>query len=445
MIATLEYFGAFVLVLGILIFVHELGHFLAAKRYGIGVPVFSLGFGPRLVGLRRGGTDYRVSLIPLGGYVRMAGDEADDHRTGAAHEFLSKSRWQRFVVYVAGAAFNIVLAILVVALLFRVWGKEEAPAATVHPTVVEVLAGSPAEAAGVRAGDKVLTVAGRDMRDPRTEAEEILLKPETVQEVELEREGSRVTVSMATGADPRYRLGFPGWLLRQDSPGTPGIAFVAAGSPAEKAGLARGDRILGIDEVMNPGEVRLRAMVAASPGREIVLHLDRAGERKDVALVPRDESGVGRIGVVFRTEGPVRRMGLGEAFVESLRFNGETARALFLALRSIGSRLFRGEIGAVRAFSGPIEIAEMSRRSLEDVQGFLQFLAILSLNLGIFNLLPIPVLDGGHILLLTVEGILRKDLSMRIKERVLQVGFVFLILLFGAVMFFDVVKRWFPS
>ena len=445
MIATIEYLGAFILVLGILIFVHELGHFLAAKRYGIGVPVFSLGFGPRLFGFKRGGTDYRVALIPLGGYVRMAGDEADENRSGGPDEFLSRSRWQRFVVFVAGATFNIVLAVLVVTLLFRVWGKEEAPAATVPPTVVEVMEGSTAAAAGVQPGDQVIAIADRDMREPRTEAEEVLLQPDTEKTVLLEREGQRVTVSMNTGSDPRYHLGFPGWLLRSDSPGTPGISFVAAGSPAERAGLKRGDKIEGIDEVMDPGEVRLRAMVAASPGQEIVLHVDRGGERLDVKLVPRDESGVGRIGVVFRTEGPVRTMGLGEAFVESLRFNGETARALFLALRSIGSRLFRGEIGAVRAFSGPIEIAEMSRRSLEDVQAFLQFLAILSLNLGIFNLLPIPVLDGGHILILGVEGALRKDLSQKIKERVLQAGFVFLILLFSAVMFFDVVKRYFPS
>jgi regulator of sigma E protease len=435
----------FILLIGVLIFVHELGHFLAAKRYGIGVPVFSLGFGPRLFGFKRGGTDYRVALIPLGGYVRMAGDEADENRSGAPDEFLSRSRWQRFVVFVAGATFNIVLAVVVVALLFRVWGKEEPPAAEVPPTVVEVMAGSTAAEAGVEPGDQVIAVSGRDMRDPRTEAEEILLQPDTEKTVVLERDGRRIEVAMSTGSDPRYHLGFPGWLLRSDSPGTPGISYVASGSPAQKAGLQRGDKILGIDQVMDPGEVRLRAMVAASPGQEIVLHVERGGQRLDIPLVPRDESGVGRIGVVFRTSGPVRNMGLGEAFVESLRFNGETARALFLALRSIGTRLFRGEIGAVRAFSGPIEIAEMSRRSLEDPQAFLQFLAILSLNLGIFNLLPIPVLDGGHILILLVEGVLRKDLSQKIKERVLQAGFVFLILLFGAVMFFDVVKRYFPS
>lgn len=445
MIAFLEYFGAFVLVLGIVVFVHELGHFLAAKAFRIGVPVFSLGFGRRLFGFERGGTDYRVSMIPLGGYVRMAGDEADEERTGAADEFLSKPRWQRFVVFIAGVVFNLLLAVVVIAAVFRIWGKEEPPAATVPPTVVEVVAGSPAEEAGVARGDRVVSVGGRDMRDPRTEVEEILLAPDVEKDVVLERDGERIEVAMRIGKDPRYRLGFPGWLLRQDIPGALAIDFVEPRSAAEVGGLRKGDRIVGLDDFENPGEVKVRALIKQSPEQPMVFRVERDGERLELTVVPRDEGGHGKIGVLFKNEGTVRRLGLGGAFVESVRFNVETTRSLFLALRSIFGRLFRFDVGAVRAFSGPLEIAEMSRRSLEDMRTFLQFVGILSLNLGIFNLLPIPVLDGGHLMILSVEGVIRRDLSQRIKERVMQVGFVFLILLFGAVIFFDFAKRWFPS
>ena len=163
---VLQFIVAFILVLAPLVFFHELGHFLAAKLFRIGVPVFSLGFGPRLFGFRRAETDYRVSLIPLGGYVRLTGDEADEHRVGAPEEFLSRPKWQRFVVFVAGATFNIALAFLAMWFYFGYYGKVEVPA----PAVQSVAPGSEAERAGVGVGDVLLAVDGRDvytMQDAR--------------------------------------------------------------------------------------------------------------------------------------------------------------------------------------------------------------------------------------------------------------------------------------
>ncbi len=158
---TLQAILAFILVLAPLVFIHELGHFLAAKLMRIGVPVFSLGFGPRLFGFRRAETDYRLSLVPLGGYVRLAGDEADEHRSGAPEEFLSRPKWQRFVVFVAGAAFNLVLAFAAMWLLFGLFGKEEVPD---YPVVWSFEAGSAAERAGLQRGDRILEIEGRDLK-----------------------------------------------------------------------------------------------------------------------------------------------------------------------------------------------------------------------------------------------------------------------------------------
>jgi len=432
---------SFILVLGILVFVHEFGHFLAAKLFRIGVPVFSLGFGPRLGGFRRKETDYRVSLVPLGGYVRMAGDEADENRTGGPGEFLSKPRWQRFVVFVAGATFNIVLAVLAAWLMFGIYGKDEVAIPSAFPTVAEVLPGSTAEAAGVRVGDKVVSIAGRDARDPQTQVEEIVMSPDTVKSVVVDRGTERLTLSVGTGQDPKYHMGFPGWRLLQESPGAPTISAVLGGSPAERAGLERGDKVLGIDDRSPIGEIELRTLLAASPGQQVVLKVDREGKVLDLPVTPRDESGKGRIGVEFRMGGLVHRdLGPGEALSASLDLNWTVTKNVFLTLK----KLLRGEI-SVRAFSGPIEIARVSREAVRGFESFLGFMSLISLQLGILNLLPIPVLDGGHILILTLEGVLRRDLSDRVKERVMQAGFVFLLAFFGVVIFYDVVKTWFSS
>ncbi len=433
--------GSLILVLGPLVFVHEFGHFIVAKAFRIGVPVFSLGFGPRLFGFRRGGTEYRVSAVPLGGYVRLAGDEADEARTGAPEELLSKPRWQRFLVFVAGAAFNIVTAILVAMLMFRVYGKDEVAIPTQYPTVAEVEAGSTAERAGLRVRDRLVSIAGRDARDPQTQVEEVVMSPDRDVPVVVERDGARLTVTMNTGKDPRYHMGYPGWRLLQESPGGPFIEAVLGGSPAEKAGFRRGDRVVGIEDRLGLGELEIRAILMESPGKQVVLKIARDGKTLDVPVTPRDEGGKGKIGVEFRMAGLVHRdLGTGEAFLASLELNGRVTRDVFLTLR----KLVRGEIG-VRAFSGPIEIARVSREAVRGIEPFLGFMALISLQLGILNLLPIPVLDGGHILLLAVEGLIRRDLSEKVKERVMQAGFVFLVGFFGIVIFYDVVKTWFSN
>ncbi len=439
MIGFVETTAAFVLVLGVVIFVHEFGHFIVAKALGIGVTVFSFGIGPRLFGWTLAGCDLRVSAIPLGGFVRLAGDEDDAGRTGAPHEFLSRPRWQRFLVYLAGGTFNVVLAVVAAWLMFWIYGKEELPLPDRYPVVAEVVEGSPAEAAGIRRGDRVLTIAGRDARDPVTPFEEIMMSPGTRKPVEIEREGARLTLTLETGRDPRYHLGSPGWLLLQDVPEPPVVDQVFEGTPAHAAGLQPGDRVTGIDDREPISEVELRALLEASPGRQVALRVERGGARLEIPVRPRDEGGRGKIGVAFRTAGLVHRdLGFLAAGVESVQLNLEVTRSVFMTLR----KLVRGEI-SVRAFSGPIEIARVSRQMVRGFQSFLGFVAFLSLQLGVLNLMPIPVLDGGHILILATEGVFRRDLSEKLKERVIQAGLVFLLGFFAVVIYFDVIKTWF--
>jgi regulator of sigma E protease len=434
MLSFLQTFGSFVLVLGILVFIHEFGHFLMAKFLGIGVRVFSIGFGPRIAGFRRGGTDYRVAALPLGGYVRLAGDESDEHRSGAPDEFLTRSRWQRFLVYVAGPVFNIMLALVLTWAVLWAYG-EAAPGD--RPVVVAVYPGTGAEAAGILPGDRILEIEGRDTIDLQVVFEEILMSPESTRTVLIQRDGRERTIQLDTGADDRYHMGFPGWELRTSGSGEPiRIGTVIPGTPADLAGLAAGDMIVGAEDQEPIGEVALRALLSLSPGRPVTLHVEREGNRFPLTLTPREEDGKGKIGVTLYTLIPKQPLGAGAAVTAAVRVNIERSSTLFFVLK----KLFSGQL-SIRAFSGPLEIAQFSRFAVRSgLETFLTFLAFISLQLGILNLLPVPILDGGHILILTVESIMGRDLSEQVKERAMQAGMVLLLAFFGAVLTFDVIK-----
>jgi regulator of sigma E protease len=427
---------AFVLVLAPLVFIHELGHFLAAKAFRIGVPVFSLGFGPRLWGFRRAETDYRLSLVPLGGYVRLAGDEADEERTGAPEEFLSRPKYQRFIVFVAGATFNIILAFLAFWLFFGVYGKE----VVAYPVVQVVLEDSQAAQAGVQVGDTVIEVNGKDLvaEDANQVLSlDLLLSPNQEREIVLERLGERLTTTIFTGEDPKFKMGIPGWRLGV-SDEIPTILLVTPGSPADQAGIRADDVIVaagGLDEI---GQLELRQMIQQAPDIAIDMMVERAGERISLTVTPRaNDEGKGLIGVQFVPFEPPRlSLSVGQAAAESLRQNIVLSKTLFVVLK----RLVTREV-SVRSMSGPIGIAQVARSAL--IQGprvFLYLVAFFSLQLGILNLLPIPVLDGGHILILLIEGTIRRDLPEIVKERVMQAGFVFLLAFMGLIVVLDFVK-----
>jgi regulator of sigma E protease len=432
---------AFLLVLGPLVFVHELGHFLAAKILRIGVPIFSLGFGPRLFGFRRGGTDYRFSAIPLGGYVRLAGDEADENRRGLPEEFLSRPKWQRFVVFVAGATFNVLLAFVASWLLFSVYGVDEVANPDSYPTVRSVLAASPAERGGIARGDTLLEIAGRDVRGVEAYSEaynlEIALAPKTTKTIVVERDGGRMTFQIEIEADPVYGHGTePGWGLSWGGDETPVIAGVSPGGRAEGAGIAVGDRVLGVDGRRPVTEIELRAVIESSPERELSLVIERENRELTVAVTPGAEEGKGRIGVLLGLPSVHKDLSLWAAGGVALRENLANSLMLFHVLKRMVTR----EV-PLRSVSGPIGIAQVARNALsESPRHFIWLLGFFSLQLGILNLLPIPVLDGGHIMILGIEGIIRRDLPDRLKERVMQVGFVFLLAFMSVVIYLDILK-----
>jgi regulator of sigma E protease len=431
---------AFILVLAPLVFIHEFGHFLAAKGFRIGVPVFSLGFGPRLFGFRRAETDYRVSAVPLGGYVRLAGDEADEMRTGAPEEFLSRPKWQRFVVFVAGAVFNILLAFVVFWIYFGVYGKQEVPEE--YPTVYAVEDGSTSQAAGIRAGDRILAIGGDDVRNAErfldTYLMQVKLKPQSTVELTVETDGVARTVRLDTGEDPTDGSGEPGLRFAWERNAQAMIQSVQPGDPAAKAGLQAGDRIVAAGDRDPISQLGLQLLLKTSANREVPLEVERDGELLEIVVVPRYREGSGGwVGIAFAPQQSARvPLGIGEAAAESLAANVALSKTLFVILK----RLVTGEV-STKTLSGPIGIAGVARQALfAGPETFLYLLGFFSLQLGILNLMPIPVLDGGHILILGVESVIRRDLPERWKERVIQAGFIFLLGFMGLIIFQDVWK-----
>ncbi len=434
MTLSIENLLAFLFVLGVLIFVHEFGHYAVAKLFGIRVEVFSLGFGPRLFGWRRGGTDYRISAFPVGGYVKLAGETPEEGGSGAPDEFLSRPRYQRFLVLVMGATLNVLLAIGVWWVLYQA-GMEE-PAFYQQAAVVGgVEPESPAAQAGLRAGDRILSIDGVEVRAWKQLHTEVTLSPGQQRLLEIERGGERVQLHIRLSSRTRYQLGYAGI---QPAFGVV-VREVTPGQPAAAAGLLPGDEILelGGEPVYSSDQVSERVRPRA--GQSLRLLLLRGGERleREVQVAQTPEGG--RMGVALGVPMRVQRYPPVQAMRESLVTAWESSGLMFRTLR----KLFTGDLSP-RTMSGPIDIYKFTGNAWE--QGSVPFFALMaaiSLQLGLINLFPIPVLDGGHILVLLIEASMGRDLSLRLKERVMQAGFVFLVLVMGMVIYFDVVKNWF--
>ncbi len=443
---------AFVMIFGLLVFLHELGHFVVAKWAGIHVQVFSLGFGPRLFGWRGPQTDYRVSLVPLGGYVKMLGEETEmelvadprdptDAETpvGAADAFSAKPRWQRLLVMVAGGVMNIVLAVIIVTAM-NMAGRQEAAFLGQPPRLAGLVEDSPAERAGLRRGDRILAVEGVQVPDWEVLQQQVLFNPGRTLTFRIEREGAQMDLPVEVTLPPedapqaRYRIGYIG--LREPAYDVR-IWRVMPGSAAEAAGLAAGDILVSVDgeEILTKEDVA--RLIEVRAGQETKIAVRREGEPLTLTATPGEREGKGLLGVDTGPEVVERELGPWEALTASVRQNVERAGLFFVVV----GKLLTGGL-SVRAISGPVDIFIFSGEALR--QGwypYLDLMALFSLQLGILNLLPIPFLDGGHIAILLIEGILRRDLSMRLKERLLQLGFVALILLMGVVLYSDIAKN----
>jgi regulator of sigma E protease len=422
---------AFVFALGVIIFVHELGHLLVAKAFKVRAKVFSLGFGRRLWGFEHGGTDYRIALVPLGGYVQLGGEEPGEV-TDDPHEFLNRPRWQRVLVYAAGPAMNVVLAILLVAGVYMV--GVEVPAPPNLPAVIgTVLPGMPGEAAGLAPGDRIIEVAGRQVSDWDEVRFEIITAPG--RELSLRyRRGEEVHATVLVPEKiERYEMGDAGIFPEM----LPRIAGLVAGDPAAAAGLEIGDEVRKVDGRSIGGRLDFVSYLAERAGQPIEIEVLRRGASTVITVVPREREGRGWIGVQLAA-GAFQRFGPVEALVESVRFNADITVQTFVVL----GRIFTGRMAAKTALAGPIEIAAMSGAAVRS--GFvnlLHLMGLISISIAILNLLPVPVLDGGQILILVIESLRRRDLSLKVKERINQVGFVMIVMLMVAVLYFDLVKN----
>ena len=427
---------AVVVVLGVMILVHEWGHFVAAKWFGVRVDVFSIGFGKRLWGWRRGDTDYRVSILPLGGYVKMAGENPGEPRTGDPGEFLAKPRWQRFIIALMGPAMNIVLAIVLLTGLYMV--KFQKPAYQERPAEIgHVEEGSAAEKAGLRPGDLIVRLG--ELENPTWETVEIeaISSPAQPLEVTARRDGDFFTTTITPEVDPRYRIGIAGW-----GPYLPAIVKrVEPGYPAEKVGLLPEDRVVAVNGQPLKFWPRLPDLVQESEGEPLELMIQRQGHTLPVRVAPVFGPVPGgkqmwRIGIELKNDLIERRLSFPAALSQSLTVNKKFTLLIFDLLGKILERKM-----SPRTLEGPIGIARLSGEAARrGIPQLINLMAAISLNLGILNLFPIPILDGGVILLLAVEGLLRRDLSLAVKERMVQVGFLFLMLIAAFVIYSDIVK-----
>lgn len=422
---------AFIFALGVIIFVHELGHLLVAKAFKVRAKVFSLGFGRRIWGFEHGGTDYRIALVPLGGYVQLGGEEPDEV-TDDPYEFLNRPRWQRVLVYAAGPAMNVALAILLVAGVYMV--GVEVPAPPNLPAVIgTVVPGMPGEAAGLAPGDRIVELAGRSVSDWDDVRFEILTSPEREIALRYQRGDDVRAAVLVPEKVERYEMGDAGIFPEM----LPRIAGLVEGDPAAQAGLEVGDEIRKVDGRSIGGRVDFVTYLSERAGQAIEIEVLRRGETALLTVVPREKDGRGWIGVQL-SAGSFQRYGPIEALVESVKFNADITVQTFVVL----GRIFSGRLAAKTALAGPIEIAAMSGAAVRS--GFvnlLHLMGLISISIAILNLLPVPVLDGGQIFILLFESVRRRDLSLRVKERINQVGFVMIVMLMVAVLYFDLVKN----
>ena len=423
---------AFLFVLGVLIFVHELGHFLMARRIGVRVLTFSLGFGPKLINVRRGDTEYCISAIPLGGYVKMAGENPEDSRTGAADEFLSKGKWQRFQVLIMGPVMNLLLAIVVMTAVF-VQGAQ-APLFEQQPVVVGSFAdNSVAAKAGVQVGDRIVAVDGKPVDTWDQFSLVIVSKAKRDVALSIQRAGKAVQVNVVPDAQGKYEMGDIG----VQPVVHPEVAEVNVDQPAAEAGLRSGDVILAAGSEQNVTYDHLITAIRGSEGKPLPLSVKRGDTILQVAVTPRKIGDVVMMGAQLRPfetktvdPGPV------QAFKLSLDKNWEWARLIGQTL--VG--LFTRET-SVKQLMGPVAIADLSGSAAQ--AGWIQLftlMSMISLNLGLLNLMPIPVLDGGHIFILALEGLARRDFSIKVKEKMLLAGFVLLLALMVTVIYNDLMR-----
>jgi regulator of sigma E protease len=441
---------SFVLVIGILILIHELGHFIVARWCGVGVERFSIGFGPVLVRWRGKETEYCLSAVPMGGYVKMVGEENPLEGGGGpvfdpGKAFAMKPLWARFLIVFAGPGMNFVLAAVIFAIVFATVGRPVWPA-----LIGRVAEGGPAAAAGLKTGDVVTAVDGRPVSHWEDLERAIAGSEGRALTLAVRRDGRAATATVTPRRtvvrDPIFREPRDAWELGAGSQLTPQIGSVNPGSPADKAGLRAGDLVLGVagQPVFSPDE--LMQSIQKRAGQTFELTVERDGAPRTLAVTATavkekgptgQEQEIGRIGVgivtrVVRYEAYSPVVAVWYGWVRTWDMTVLTAKGLW---KIVSRQIDSSNIG------GPIQIAaEAGRQAKEGAASLALFTAIISVNLALLNLLPVPMLDGGHLFFFVVEGIMGRPLSLKKREAAQQLGFVLLMLLMVFALYNDLVR-----
>ncbi len=447
----LRYPAAFIVLIGLVVVLHELGHFVAAKLCRVRVEAFSFGFGPRLLGFKRGDTDYKICLLPLGGYVKMAGEAAEQNLQVGGDappadfdpasdpgSLLAHPRWQRMLIGLAGPAVNLLLTLVLMFVYYAF--INEVPSVTVLSTTVEwVTPDSPAAQAGIQSGDVVQSFAG--VNNPSWEPqiyEKMKLNPDQDVPVVIDRGGQKLTLSLHVpmGAkQEEFDIGDTG-IQPEYLPGPIPVSSVLADSGAERGGLRAGDKIAAVDGHTIHSIYTLLAYMQWDQGKPMALTLLRNGSTVQITATPTKHDTRWLLG--FSPEAvPFRDQPL--SFAASAKKSVIFFKSNSLLVADVLKGLFTHRL-SVSQLMGPVGIAQVAGEAAE-VKGWLpkfDLASEISLQLGIMNLLPFPILDGGMILLLLIESGLRHDISLAIKERIYTAAFVMLVAFFAFVLFNDV-------
>jgi regulator of sigma E protease len=435
MLSFLQNIWWYLVLIGVMILIHELGHYWAARFFDVKVETFSFGFGPRLFGFRRGETDFRFSAILFGGYVKMAGDQPGDEAASDPRSLFAKPRWQRTIIAFAGPAINMVLAVVLLTGLFMVeFPKVPMPHS---PVVGFVVPDGAAAKAGIREGDQVVQVDNKV--DPTWEdiALTEVASAGRSMDVWARRNGERLHFSVTPSYDDKQDVGYAGWFQETEVQVS---GFYAGIDTAQRAGLQKGDILVSVNGSPIRSTSRMRDLIDQAKGAPVNLVFSRNGERHEISIKPERKEIEGQerwmIGVELQAKFEIVKLPLPQALAEATKSSAQNAKLIFSVLEGIVERRM-----SPKSFAGPIRIAQMSGQAArEGAATFIGLMAAVSLNLAIVNLMPIPILDGGVILMLLVEMLLRRDLDLKVKEAVVKVGFVFLMVVLVFAIYNDISK-----
>lgn len=450
----MDYIIYFAITIGILVFIHELGHFLAAKLTGMRADVFAIGFGKRLFGYNKktgftfgdlpkdfdgeGNTDYRLSILPLGGYVKIPGmvDESFDtefaNKEPQPYEFRSKNFWQKTFVITAGVAMNLLLAILIF------WGANffKGKPVTLTTTVGYVKADSPADSIGFMKGDVIKSISGVAVENWDEIRNEIYIN--TIGEdlnIKVLRNGAEENLFIPRNRIPDIEK--KGELITPEGY-RPYVAEVMKDSPAQSAGLLSGDIFLSLNGQSLGNSSEFIQIVSQNAGVELSSQILRGTDTLNLAVIPGSDGKIGiAINDIFEGKSEFKTFG----FFESFYVAGIDLINLTKVTFSVGSKVISGQVEFGKAFGGPVRIAQLAAKSADvGIESFLFFIAVLSLSLAIINILPFPVLDGGHLLMIIIETIARREIPVKVKMAINNTGFVLLLLLMVFIIYNDILS-----